>query len=188
MVDRSTFNENEYTRLSERTVYYLKSGAFKTVGPPERAEKGMLDEYSSTFTVRERKRFCGYGDIYAGNADRGELQVEIRFGNRALCREQAEHLGKDNRYERYLVKMTVPVKFMGDGVVGYISDIEIRNDRCVIGTLHLVENDATRTMRELTKGGMEFSVTTVDVMLRNGCVIKHDMSRIGTLDAIVNED
>lgn len=187
-VDRSNFNGNEYTRLSERTVYYLKSGAFKTVGTPERAEKGMLDEYSSTFTVRERKRFCGYGDIYAGNADRGELQVEIRFGNRALCREQAEHLGKDNRYERYLAKMTVPVKFMDDGVVGYISDIEIRNDRCIIGSLHLVENDATRTMRELTKGGMEFSVTTVDAMLRNGCVIKHDMSRIGTLDAIVNED
>lgn len=188
IVDRSNFSGNEYTRLSERTVYYLKSCAFKTVGTPERAEKGMLDEYSSTFTVKERKRFCGYGDIYAGNADRDELQVEIRFGNRALCREQAEHLGKDNRYERYLAKMTVPVKFMDDGVVGYISDIEIRNDRCIIGSLHLVENDATRTMRELTKGGMEFSVTTVDVMLRNGCVIKHDVSRIGTLDAIVNED
>ena len=187
-VDRSNFSGNEYTRLSERTVYYLKSGAFKTVGTPERAEKGMLDEYSSTFTVRERKRFCGYGDIYAGNADRGELQVEIRFGNRALSRKNAEQLGGNDQMGWYLGKITVPVKFMDGGVVGYISDIEISNGQRVIGTLHLVENDATRTMRELAKGGMEFSVTAEDAMLRNGCVIKHDMSRIGTLDAIVNED
>lgn len=184
IVDRSNYSGNEYTRLSLRTVYYLeRSGAFKTVGTPERSEKGMLDEYSSTFIVKERKRFCGYGDIYGGNADQGELQVEIRFGHLALSRENAvDQMG------RYLGKITVPVKFMDVGVVGYISDIEISNRQCVIGTLHLVDNDTTRTMRELAKGGMEFSVTPVDAMLRNGCVIKHDMSRIGTLDAIVNED
>lgn len=188
-VNRVNFSGNEYTHLSDRTLYYLeKSNAFRTVGTPERAEKGMLDEYASTFTVRERKRFCGYGDIYGGNADRGELQVEIRFGNRALSRENAVQLGGNDQMGRYLGKITVPVKFMDDGVVGYISDIEISNGQRVIGTLHLVDNDTTRTMRELAKGGMEFSVTTVDAMLRNGCVIKHDMSRIGTLDAIVNED
>lgn len=187
-VDRSNFSGNEYTRLSERTVYYLKSGAFKTVGTPERSEKGMLDEYSSTFIVKERKRFCGYGDIYGGNADQGELQVEIRFGNRALSRENAVQLGRNDQLGRYLGKITVPVKFMDDGVVGYISDIEISNSQRVIGTLYLVDNDTTRTMRELAKGGMEFSVTAEDAMLRNGCVIKHDMSRIGTLDAIVNDD
>lgn len=189
IVDRSNYSGNEYTRLSLRTVYYLeRSGAFKTVGTPERSEKGMLDEYSSTFIVKERKRFCGYGDIYGGNADQGELQVEIRFGNRALSREKAVQLGGNDQMGRYLGKITVPVKFMDDGVVGYISDIEISNSQRVIGTLYLVDNDTTRTMRELAKGGMEFSVTTVDAMLRNGCVIKHDMSRIGTLDAIVNED
>lgn len=189
IVDRSNYSGNEYTRLSLRTVYYLeRSGAFKTVGTPERSEKGMLDEYSSTFIVKERKRFCGYGDIYGGNTDQGELQVEIRFGNRALSREKAVQLGGNDQMGRYLGKITVPVKFMDDGVVGYISDIEISNSQRVIGTLYLVDNDTTRTMRELAKGGMEFSVTTVDAMLRNGCVIKHDMSRIGTLDAIVNED
>lgn len=187
-VDRSNISGNEYTRLSERTVYYLKSGAFKTVGTPERSEKGMLDEYSSTFTVRERKRFCGYGDIYAGNADRGELQVEIRFDARDVVRAKTVNLVGDSPWGRYLAKTTVPVKFMDDGVVGYISDIEIRNDRCVIGTLYLVDNDTTRTMRALAKGGMEFSVKAVDAMLCNGCVIKHDTSRIGTLGAFVNED
>lgn len=187
-VDRSNFSGNEYTHLSERTLYYLKSGAFKTVGTPERSEKGMLDEYSSTFTVRERKRFCGYGDIYAGNADRGELQVEIRFGTRGVARMKSAHLGGQDRFEWYLSKITVPVKFMDAGVAGYITDIEIHKDLYVDGTLHLVENDATRTMRELAKGGMEFSVTAEDAMLYNGCVIKHDMSRIGTLEAIVNKD
>ena len=187
-VDRSNFSGNEYTRLAERTVYYLKSGAFKTVGTPERSEKGMLDEYSSTFTVRERKRFCGYGDIYAGNADRGELQVEIRFGTRGVARMKSEYLGGRDRFEWYLSKITVPVKFMDAGVAGYITDIEIHKDLYVDGTLHLVDNDATRTMRELAKGGMEFSVTAEDAMLHNGCVIKHDMSRIGTLEAIVNKD
>lgn len=189
VVGRSDFNGNEYTRLSDRTCYYLgKSGAFKTVGTPERAEKGILDEYSSTFTVKERKRFCGYGDIYGGNAERGELQVEICFDTRDVVRSKVVNFDGDSPWGLYLAKSTVPVKFMDGGVVGYISDIEIRKGLYVTGTLHLVDNDATRTMRALAEGGMEFSVAAVDAMLRNGCVIKHDMSRIGTLDAIVNED
>lgn len=189
VVGRSDFSGNEYTRLSDRTCYYLgKSGAFKTVGTPERVEKGILDEYSSTFTVKERKRFCGYGDIYGGNAERGELQVEICFDSRDVVRSKVVNFDGDSPWGLYLAKSTVPVKFMDGGVVGYISDIEIRKGLYVTGTLHLVDNDATRTMRELAEGGMEFSVTAADAMLRNGCVIKHDMSRIGMPKAFVNED
>lgn len=189
VVDRSNFNGNEYTRLSQRTCYYLgKSGVFKTVGTTERAEKGILDEYSSTFTVKERKRFCGYGDIYGGNAERGELQVEIRFDMREVVRSKVATLDGDSPWGLYLAKSTVPVKFLDGGVVGYVSDIEICKGQTVTGTLHLVDNDATRTMRELAEGGMEFSVTAADPMLRNGCVIKHDMSRIGAPNAFVSED
>lgn len=189
VVDRSNFSGNEYTRLSQRTCYYLgKSGAFKTVGTPERAEKGILDEYSSSFIVKERKRFCGYGDIYGGNAERGELRVEIRFGTRDVVRSRVATLDGDSPWGLYLAKSTVPVKFMDGGVVGYMSDIEICKGQTVTGTLHLVDNDVTRTMRELAEGGMEFSVTAADPMLRNGCVIKHDMTRIGAPNAFVSED
>lgn len=189
LVNRSNFSGNEYTRLSHRTSYYLgKSGAFKTVGTSERAEKGILDEYSSTFTVKERKRFCGYGDIYGGNAERGELQVEIRFDMREVVRSKVATLDGDSPWGLYLAKSTVPVKFLDGGVVGYVSDIEICKGQSVTGTLHLVDNDVTRTMRELAEGGMEFSVTAADPMLRNGCVIKHDMSRIGAPNAFVSED
>ena len=98
------------------------------------------------------------------------------------------NLDGDSPWGLYLAKSTVPVKFMDGGVVGYISDIDIGKGLCVTGTLHLVDNDATRTMRALAEGGMEFSVTVSDAMLRNGCVIKHDMSRIGMPNAIVSED
>ena len=188
-VKRVHFSGNEYTRLSDRTLHYLEnSNAFKVVGKPERVEKGMLDEYSSTFTVKERNRFCGYGDIYGRNVERSELQVEIRFGMRDVVRMKSGHIDGGNQLEWYLSKITVPVKFMDVGVVGYITDIEIYKDLYVTGTLHLVDNDATRTMRELAKGGMEFSVTAAEITLRDGCVIKHDMSRIGRLEAIVNKD
>lgn len=188
-VKRVHFSGDDYTRLSDRTLHYLEnSNAFKVVGKPERVEKGMLDEYSSTFTVKERNRFCGYGDIYSRNVERSELRVEIRFATMGVFKDSAARADGINPMESYLAKITVPVTFMDGGVAGYITDIEIEGDLYVAGMLHLVDNDATRTMRALAKGGMEFSVKATDPMLRDGCVIKHDMSRIGRLEAFVNKD
>lgn len=156
VVFRDALN-GDITQLNPRTVYYLRNSAcFSHSNLSNVKDRDSHNDYQYQFRLLERKLPCNYAHIYAGNVY-DDVIMRVPVGDKDSP--------KGGFIDTNLGGVIIPLTFIDGRVVGYCSmsrDCKTGSDNDVHDVTFdctLIDNDATRTLRAMTRAGMEFSLS-----------------------------